>query len=209
MSIEIRRLTLGRLATNCYIVVDTDTNEGVIIDPAAEGKKIMEAVGDVTITEILITHAHFDHVLAAGHVKKATGAPLRVHEDDIPQLEHSQQIAMMYGVRAPKPTTHDILLNEGDVITVGALSFEVIFTPGHSPGHVVLVMHNEKTIFSGDCIFQGSIGRTDFPGSDAPLLMDSIFNKILPIGDDYTLFPGHGEWTTIGQERQFNPFLQQ
>lgn len=208
MSIEIKMLTLGKLATNCFIIIDTDRNEGIIIDPADEADQIMAAVGDVTIREILITHAHFDHVLAAGKIKATTGAPLSLHEADVPQLEHAQQIAMMYGIRAPKPTTHDKLLNEGDVIQVGAIQLDTIFTPGHSPGHVCFVMHNEKKVFSGDCIFQGSIGRTDFPGSDHNTLMQSIFNKIVPLGDDYTLYPGHGGLTTIGSERQYNPFLQ-
>lgn len=207
MSITIHSLSLGKLATNCIIIRDEDSKQAIIIDPADSAPDILAAVEGYDVREILLTHAHFDHVLASKPVKEATGAPLRVHENDIPQLEHTQQIAMMFGMRVPNAASHDILLHDGDVIEVGAIRLETIFTPGHSPGHVVFVLHSEKAVINGDCIFAGAIGRTDFPGSVHIDLVNSIVNKILPIGDEYTLYVGHGPHTTIGHERKTNPFI--
>ncbi len=209
MSISIQSLSLGRLSTNCFVLRDEDSKQAIIIDPADSAPTILAAVEGYVVREILLTHAHFDHVLASKPVKEATGAPLRVHSNDIGQLEHTQQIALMFGMRVPQAATHDILLHEGDIIEVGAIRLETVFTPGHSPGHVIFILHSEKVVFSGDCLFAGDIGRTDFPGSVHNDLVDSILNKILPIGDDYALYVGHGPHTTIGHERQTNPFILQ
>lgn len=209
MSITIKGLPLGKLQTNCYIVLDDESHEAIIIDPSDEGPRILAAVEGYTVREILLTHAHFDHVLASGPVKEATQAPLRVHSADVAQLDHAPQIASMYGISAPASAKHDKLLQEGDTIVVGTIKLETIYTPGHSPGHVCFILHSEQVVFCGDCIFQGSIGRTDLPGANHAELMQSIAEKILPIGDDFALLPGHGPTTTIGTERQHNPFLQQ
>jgi hydroxyacylglutathione hydrolase len=208
MSITIHQLSLGKLQTNCYVVRDENTHDAIIIDPSDEAPRILAAVEGYTVREILLTHAHFDHVLASGPVKAATNAPLRIHAADVPQLEHAQQIAMVYGISAPEPATHDHTLNEGDIIEVGNITLETIYTPGHSPGHVCFILRSEKAVFCGDCVFQGSIGRTDLPGANGSELMQSIFDKILPIGDDFRLYPGHGPATTIDTERKRNPFLQ-
>lgn len=209
MNITIHGLSLGRLATNCFIIRDEDSKEAIIIDPADSAPQILAMVEGYAVREILLTHAHFDHVLASKPVKEATRAPLRVHPNDVGQLEHTQQIALMFGMRVPKAATHDGFLNDGDRIAVGDIRLETIYTPGHSPGHVVFVMHSHTAVFSGDCIFLGSIGRTDFPGSVHEELVNSILHKILPIGDEYTLYVGHGPNTTIGHERQTNPFIMQ
>ncbi len=210
MLIKIHMLTLGQLQTNCFIVADTDTNEAVVIDPADQVDEIMQVItsNDYTVREILATHAHFDHILASKPLKKQTGAPFRLHEFDVPMLQHVQQIAQQFGLRVPEAARHDDTLTEGDVVEVGAIRLETLFTPGHSPGHLSFVLHAEKVVFSGDCLFMGSIGRTDLPGGDHQMLIDSITQKILPLGDDFTVCPGHGPTTTIQQERRHNPFLQ-
>ncbi len=211
MPIKIHLLPLGALQTNCYVVADTDTHEAVIIDPSDEAPKILEVVQreGYQVREILATHAHFDHVLASKPVKEATQAPFRLHAADVPQLRHAQQIAAMYGITAPEPATHDGTVDEGTVIEVGAIKLETFFTPGHSPGHVSYVLRSEQVVFSGDCLFAGGIGRTDLPGGDYPTLMYSIFDKLVVLGDEYTVCSGHGPTTTIGEERQSNPFLLQ
>ncbi|MCQ3930396.1 MAG: MBL fold metallo-hydrolase [Chloroflexi bacterium] len=211
MPIKIHLLPLGALQTNCYIVADTDTHEAVIIDPSDEAPKILEVVQreGYGVREILATHAHFDHVLASKPVKDATQAPFRLHAADVPQLQHAQQIATMYGITAPESATHDGIVDEGTVIEVGSIRLETYFTPGHSPGHVSYVLRSEQVVFSGDCLFAGGIGRTDLPGGDYPALMHSIFDKLVVLGDEYTVCSGHGPTTTIGEERQSNPFLLQ
>ncbi|MBI5929406.1 MAG: MBL fold metallo-hydrolase [Chloroflexi bacterium] len=211
MPIKIHMLPLGALQTNCYIVADPDSHEAIIIDPSDEAPKILEVVQreGYVVREILATHAHFDHILASKPVKDATHAPFRLHAADVPQLQHAQQIAEMYGITAPEPATHDGTLDEGTVIEVGAIKLETYFTPGHSIGHVSYVLRSEQVVFSGDCLFAGSIGRTDLPGGDFPTLMHSIFDKLVVLGDEFTVCSGHGPTTTIGEERQTNPFLLQ
>jgi glyoxylase-like metal-dependent hydrolase (beta-lactamase superfamily II) len=209
MPIKTHLLCLGALQTNCFIVADTDTREAIIIDPADEAPKILGVVqqGGYTVRAILATHAHFDHVLASKPVKEATGAPFRLHPSDVGQLRNMQQIAAMFGIAAPEPATHDETLSEGDVIEAGAIRLETLFTPGHSPGHVSFVLRSEAMVFSGDCLFEGGIGRVDLPGGDYVTLMQSIFGRLVPLGDEVTVCPGHGPLTTIGQERANNPWL--
>jgi glyoxylase-like metal-dependent hydrolase (beta-lactamase superfamily II) len=211
MPIKIHMLTLGALQTNCYIVADTDTKDAVVIDPSDNAPAILNLIETegYTVREILATHAHFDHVLASKPLKEATNAPFRLHATDVSQLNNMQNIARSFGISAPEPAKHDGTIDEGDTIEVGPIKLETLFTPGHSPGHVVFVMHADNVVFGGDCLFAGSIGRTDLPGGDAPTLMNSIFDKILPLGDNYTVCPGHGPATTIAQERATNPFLLQ
>lgn len=209
MSIKVHMLTLGALQTNCFIVADTKSGDAIIIDPAAEAEKILGVIGQhgYSVRRILATHAHFDHILASHPVQEATGAPFHLHRADVPQLVQMQRLAAAFGITAPPPALHDGTIDEGDVIEVGAIRLETFFTPGHSPGHVIFVMRNEKIALSGDCVFMGGIGRTDLPGGDFDTLMTSIFAKILPLGDDFTLGVGHGPPTTIANERQHNPYI--
>jgi hydroxyacylglutathione hydrolase len=211
MPIQIHMLTLGALQTNCFIVGDTDTGEAVIIDPSAEAEKILGVVEQqgYTVREILITHGHFDHVLASGPVKEATQAPLRIHEADAPALKQSQSIAQMYGLPSPPPAAPDSQINSGDVFEVASIKLETVYTPGHSPGHVSFILASEQAVFSGDCLFAGGIGRTDLPGGNYEALMQSIEEQLLTLDDAYTVCCGHGSLTTIGQERQSNPFILQ
>lgn len=210
MPLQTEMLTLGMVQTNCYIVADPHTKEAAIIDPADNTPRILEVVRreGFTVRDILLTHAHFDHVLALSDVKTATGATIRMHAADLPLLESlPQQMQALFGISVPPAPAPDALIDEGDVITVGQFQFEVRYTPGHTPGHVSYICHSEAVAFSGDCLFLGSIGRTDLPGGDYRTLMRSIFGKLLTLPDDYTVASGHMQTTTIGRERASNPFL--
>jgi len=209
MPIEIQTLALGVFQTNCYIIGNTDTRAAVIIDPADEAGVILKSVRERgwTVKQILATHAHFDHVLAAGELHAATGAPFRLHKADLPLLEAMQVIGTFFGLELPPPPTPDGYVEEGERIAVDGIALGVLLTPGHSPGHVSFVLREPEFVFCGDCLFEGSIGRADLPGGDNNLLMRSIFEKLVPLGDGYTVASGHGGLTTIGQERRGNPFL--
>lgn len=211
MTIEIKRLTLGIAATHCYIVGDTHTNEALVIDPSDNAPLIQEAAQENgwRIKLILATHAHFDHVLASRELKETTNAPFYIHAEAAAMLETLPEQGLMFTGRPfPEAATPDRLLtSEAETITLGAIRLETIYTPGHAPGHLSFFMGDARLVFSGDCLFAGSIGRTDLPGGDYELLMRSIFEKLLPLGDNVRVLPGHMETTTIGKERAANPFL--
>jgi hydroxyacylglutathione hydrolase len=186
-------LELGMYGTNCYIVGSKTTKEGMIIDPGAEAGTILQTVnkGGLNIKLIAITHGHMDHTGALEEVRKATGAPVAIHQADAGDLLHV--------------LPNDRLLNGGENITIGDLSFSVIHTPGHSPGGICL--YGQQALFCGDTLFNQSIGRTDL-GGDYNLLIKSIVGKLMVLPDDTMVFPGHGPETTIGAERRSNPFLK-
>ncbi len=209
MPVEIVTLPLGLVQTNCYILGDPATGEAVVIDPADSAAVILSAAGKRgwTIRLMLATHAHFDHVLAVESLREATGAPFRLHEADWPLLQAMQLTGQWFGLELAPPPRVDGTVTAGEVITVGGIALAVCATPGHSAGHVCYVLESERTVFSGDCLFAGSVGRTDLPGGDHAVLMRSIADQLLPLGDDYQVLPGHGESTTIGWERRANPFL--
>jgi glyoxylase-like metal-dependent hydrolase (beta-lactamase superfamily II) len=211
MSIEIKMLTLGVVATHCYLVADTDTREALVIDPVDSAPLIHKTAQDAgwTIRLILATHAHFDHVLASKELKERTGAPFWLHGDGIPLLESlPQQGLMFFGREFPAAATPDRLLTTApETIELGGIKLETRYTPGHAPGHLSFYMPAGELVFSGDCLFAGSIGRTDLPGGDYDVLMRSIFEKLLPLGDNVRVLPGHMDVTTIGQERATNEFV--
>ncbi|MBE9501967.1 MAG: MBL fold metallo-hydrolase [Chloroflexi bacterium] len=206
----LRALELGMFASNCYIVGSEATKEGLIIDPGAEGDVILEHTRELELDTKLIvaTHAHIDHVGALRAVKEATGATFAIHEADANE-KVMQGMARMLGAITrslsppPKP---DRLLKEGDTIEIGDLSFTVIHTPGHSPGGISIYGHG--VVFTGDTLFNFGIGRTDFPGCSYETLMDSINSKLMTLPDETIVLPGHGPHTTIGIERQYNPFMR-
>lgn len=211
MTIEIKQLTLGIAATHCYIVGDTDTREALVIDPVDNAPLLQQTAQNAgwTIKLILATHAHFDHVLASKELKELTGAPFYIHAEAAPMLATLPQQGVLFTGRPfPEAAAPDRLLTtEPETITLGAIALETLYTPGHAPGHVAFFLREGNLVFSGDCLFAGSIGRTDLPGGDYDLLMHSIFEKLLPLGDNVRVLPGHMELTTIGQERLTNPFL--
>ncbi len=211
MKIEIKMLTLGIVATNCYIVANTETKEAMVIDPVDEAPLIAKTATDAgwTIKLILATHGHFDHVLASRELKAITGAPFYIHGDSIPLLHNLPQQGVRFtGTAFPEAAEVDRLLtSETEIIELGEVKLETLYTPGHAPGHISFYLREGELVFSGDCLFAGSIGRTDLPGGDYDVLMRSIFEKLIPLGDQTRVLAGHMEPTTIGKERTTNPFL--
>ncbi|MGB5925733.1 MAG: MBL fold metallo-hydrolase [Dehalococcoidia bacterium] len=206
----IKMLVVGPFAANCYIVGSSATKQGMIIDPGAEAETILRTVQQtgLSISLIVITHAHMDHVGALREVQERTDAHFAVHEAE-KGFVFSAPMRMLTSVgitpfkSPPKP---DRLLKDGDPIDVGDLHFEVLYTPGHSSGGICLSGHG--AVFSGDTLFNSGIGRTDFPGCSHERLMKSIREKLMVLPDETIVYPGHGPPTTIGDERRGNPFLQ-
>lgn len=205
----LKLFTVGPFASNCYIVGSESSKRGIIIDPGAEAKPILKTVNDLglTISLIVVTHMHFDHVGALTPVKEGTGAKFALHEAETAAGlgVFSRMLSSMTGgsfSQLPKP---DRLLKEGDTIDIDGLHFTVLHTPGHSPGGISL--YGNGVLFSGDTLFNYGIGRTDFPGCSYDQLMDSIQNKLMTLPDETIVYPGHGPSTTIGEERRSNPFL--
>jgi len=205
----LETLVVGPLAVNCYLVGDEGTREAMVIDPGGDAREILNTIrhGRLSVKAIVNTHAHFDHVGALNEVREATGAPFMLHADEVPILGAASMSATMFGMRVAQPKPADRLLREGDAVRVGNLALKVLFTPGHTPGGICLL--GDQCVFVGDTLFQGSIGRTDFPGGDYGTLMASIRDKLLPLPDATVVYAGHGAATTIGAEKQFNPFVRQ
>lgn len=197
----------GGFGENGYVASCPATKKGLLIDPGAAVTSMLEAVEDqgISVSDILLTHAHVDHIDGVARAKRATGAPIHLHRDDAPLYDQASLQAQMFGVHLETPPPLDEYLRHGQVVSFGECSFEVRHTPGHSPGHVILVSPGLAIV--GDCVFSGSIGRSDLPGGDFQTLMASIRGEILSLPDETVLFPGHGPTTTVGHERVSNPFL--
>ncbi len=203
----VERLEVGAFAENCYIVGCEETHHGVVIDPGDEVDRIIGRIGQLhlDIQFVLLTHAHLDHVKELNAFKSEIDVPVLMHKDDLFLLESLPEQAAAFGMVASGIPAIDRYVDEGEAVDCGKLRFEILHTPGHSPGSVTYV---EKGVaFVGDVLFAGSIGRTDLPGGDFETLMRSIRAKLLPLGDGTDVYSGHGPPTTIGRERQFNPFL--
>ncbi len=205
----IWQLPLGPLQTNCYLLGCTETKEAVVIDPAWNGRLLAERAAEAgwVITEILVTHSHFDHVGGLAELVELTHAPIAMHPEAASMLEGAALAAKLWEITIDAPPAADLPLAEGDEVSVGKLRLEVLYTPGHAPGHVCFYLASESVVFDGDVLFQGSIGRTDLPGGDFHLLMNSIERHLLALPDETTVLSGHGPATMIGVERRSNPFL--
>jgi hydroxyacylglutathione hydrolase len=205
----LKTLVVGPFASNCYIVGSELNKHGLIIDPGAEAKLILKTVNDLglTISLILITHAHIDHIGALASVKEVTGAKFAIHEAEATAGlgMFSRMLSSMTGGSFNQPPKPDRLLKDRDTIDVDGLSFTVLHTPGHSPGGISL--YGQGVLFSGDTLFNYGIGRTDLPGGNYEQIIDSIKNKLMPLPDETVVYPGHGPATTIGEEKRGNPFL--
>lgn len=204
----IKQLPVGPIQTNCYLAGCEETQEGIVIDPGDEAERILAEVETLglTVKYILNTHAHFDHIMANADMVKATGAPLALHPLDLPLLRENGGSAL-FGLEATPSPDPDMALAEGDTIKMGQYTFQVLFTPGHTPGHVSFYEPTANIIFDGDVLFANGIGRTDLPGGDYATLMNSIHEKLMPLPDETTVCSGHGPITTIGRERNSNPWL--
>jgi hydroxyacylglutathione hydrolase len=206
MILEI--LTVGELETNCYILGYEKTKQCVVIDPGGDFEIIEDHLKKLKlkVKYIILTHGHVDHIGALAQLKKVTGAEILIHSKDSAMLYDPHQNLSIFSGDKITATKADKLLEEGDIIQCGGIKLEVLHTPGHTPGSISLLI--DKMIFTGDALFCGSIGRTDFPGSSYQKLISSIKDKILSREDDLIIYPGHGPSSTIGEERRNNPFLR-
>ncbi|MEP7086791.1 MAG: MBL fold metallo-hydrolase [Gemmatimonadota bacterium] len=203
---KVETLTVGPLEENCYLVIDETTDRAVIIDPGDEPERILEALdaSGATLESIWLTHAHFDHVGGLAGILREHSVPVHMHPLDAPLHAQAVDSALRYGIRIETPPAASEQLAEGDRMVVGSEELSVMHVPGHAPGHVIF--HNDDVVFGGDCLFAGSIGRTDLEYGDRAAL-DASLARIVALGDDLTVYPGHGRATTIGRERATNPFL--
>jgi len=210
VSLEVRQLTVGPIAENCFILRPEGGGKALVLDPGEEAERILAAVEETgaEVEAILITHCHFDHIGAVAPVAKATGAPVYCPELEVPVLADIMSYTMP-GFGPFEGYEADETVAGGETLELAGLSLDVVFTPGHSPGHVTYSVRGEEAIFSGDVLFQGSVGRVDLPGGDGPTLLRSIQGLIEAHSPETTVYPGHMGTTTLGAERATNPFLAQ
>ena len=215
----LKMLETGPLMVNCYIVADETTKEAAVFDPGGNVDQILKALSDddLRVKYIMNTHTHWDHVGGNQELEDATDAPILTHRDEAPGLQSVRENASMFGSGANNSKASRFI-QEGDVIEMGSIRFEVLDLRGHSPAGLGFVCEGEleldgtkqkrKVVICGDALFAGSIGRTDFPGGNMELLLENIRKKIFTLPDDTLVLSGHGPVTTVGREKQFNPFLQ-
>lgn len=204
---EIHRYTYGPFAENTYLVVGLSGRTAMVVDPGMESEPVLEDARQrgLTVGLIVNTHGHLDHVACNAYFKRETGAPLAIHAADLPYLAAVRRQAEMYGLDAEDSPEPDLLLEEGTSLAFDGLAFDVLHTPGHTPGGVCLRRGDQMIV--GDTLFRGSVGRTDLPGGDWDTLVSSIRNKLFALPDAVRCYPGHEAETTIGLERASNPFV--
>jgi len=201
---------VGPLQCNCSIVADETTREAMVIDPGDEIDRILQIVKQhgLSVKQIVVTHGHIDHVGGAAKLKRITGAPVLLNQNDSTLLKMLAIQAAWVGMAPPEKVSIDQDLADGDVIKTGSLVSTVLHTPGHTKGSVCLYFAPEKKLIAGDTLFAGSIGRTDLPGGSFQKIMNSLHHRVLALPDETIVIPGHGPLTTIAEERATNPFLQ-
>ena len=203
-------IPVGMLQCNCSIFGDEQTREALVVDPGDEIGRILQVLKrhGLTVKGIVITHAHIDHIGGAQKLKKATGAPVYMNPNDAALQKMMEVQAGWLGVETPDAVEIDSPAMDGGKLVVGATEFHVLHTPGHTQGSISLWIPSEGKLVAGDTLFRDSIGRTDLPGGDSRQILRSIHEKLLPLPEETVVFPGHGDSTTIGREKQFNYFLQ-
>ncbi|WP_420148179.1 MBL fold metallo-hydrolase [Spirosoma sp.] len=210
----IQAFTFSPFQENTYIIADDKTGEAVIIDPGCYEQAEKEALSQfitsnkLNVKYLLLTHSHLDHVFGVAYVKRKFGVSAYLHEQDMVIYNDVPTRCALYGLRGYEPAEIDAFLKEGDQFKFGDTVLDVVFVPGHAPGHVAFINHAERYVIGGDVLFRGSVGRTDFPYCNHADLMTSIQTKFYTLPDDYVVYPGHMESTTIGQEKRTNPFVR-
>jgi hydroxyacylglutathione hydrolase len=203
-------LTVGPLQCNCSILGDETSREAIVVDPGDDIPSILAILAKhkLTVKQILVTHAHIDHIAGAHNLKRLTGAPILYNQNDLPLVGMMEMQAGWLGIPTPHVAPPDDSLEDGRLISITGLSGTILHTPGHTQGSVCLYLPDHTLLIAGDTLFSGSVGRTDLPGGNTRQLLTSIHNQLLTLPDEVKVIPGHGEETTIGEERQSNPFLQ-
>ena len=203
-------LAVGPLQCNCSILGDETSHEAIVVDPGDEIARILQVLErhQLTVKQIVVTHAHIDHIAGAHRLKQLTGAPVLYNQRDLPLVVMMEEQAEWVGVKTPKVSAPDQSLEDGDIIGVAGLAGTVIHTPGHTEGSLCLYVPEYSLLLAGDTLFAGSVGRTDLRGGNTGKLMASIRDRLLPLPDSTKVIAGHGKSTTIGVERKSNPFLQ-
>lgn len=210
--IQIQSFVFSPFQENTYILFD-ETHEAVIIDPGclmqAEKETLAQFVTQnrLIVKALLQTHAHLDHVFGSAFVKRKYGVKMWMHKNELPILASVENRCQLWGIRGYEPVEADEFIDEGDIISFGNSQLEILFVPGHAPGHLAFVNHAQRFVIGGDVLFKGSVGRTDFPLCDHEALINSIQTKFMTLEDDYRVYAGHMDSTTIGYERRTNPFL--
>ncbi len=208
---DVHGLTVGPLAENCFVVRRDGAAEAIVVDPGDEAERILSALRSLridTVEAVLLTHTHFDHIGAVGPVARATGAPVYCPRIERDVLAHIMDYVPWRGFGPFESYEADVLVDGGETLELAGLTLDVIFTPGHSPGHVSYSINDELGLLSGDVLFQGSVGRVDLPGGDWATLERSIARLLGALPDETRVYPGHMGETTLGRERATNPFLQ-
>jgi len=211
MALDIGMFTVGLVQENCFLVRPQGSDRAVMVDPGEEAPRLLQAIEDagVTLDAILLTHTHFDHVGAVAPVARATGAPVYCPQLEVPVLQDIMAFVPWPGFGPYESWDPEHTVAGGETLELAGMMFDVVFTPGHSPGHVTYAVRGEGALFSGDVLFEGSVGRIDLPGGDGPTLMRSIAGLLERFDDETVVHPGHMGITTLGRERATNPFLTQ
>jgi hydroxyacylglutathione hydrolase len=208
VALDVEMLTVGSIAENCFLLRRQGSDRVLVVDPGEEAERILAAAGELgTVEAILLTHCHFDHIGAVAPVAAATGAPVYCPAIEVPVLADIMAFVPWEGFGPYESYVADETVAGGETLELAGLELDVIFTPGHSPGHVTYSVRGEDAIFSGDVLFQGSVGRVDLPGGDGPTLIESIRGLVESHPAETTVYPGHMGITTLGAERASNPFL--
>jgi glyoxylase-like metal-dependent hydrolase (beta-lactamase superfamily II) len=209
MALDVEMLTVGQIGENCFLFRLQGGDRLLIVDPGEEPERILAAVeaSGATVEAILLTHCHFDHIGAVAPVARATGAPVYCPEIEVPVLADIMAFVPWEGFGPYESYEADEVVRGGETLELAGMEIEVVFTPGHSPGHVTYAVKGEPAIFSGDVLFQGSVGRVDLPGGDGPTLLASIAKLMDAYPEETVVHPGHMGLTTLGAERATNPFL--
>lgn len=204
--LSVKSATFGSLENNCYLITDEKTNKSALIDCTEDSEKMMNFIKGADLEYILLTHGHFDHIGAANEVREHYGIKIYASCDEEKLLDSpARNLSNAYGMSLR--VTADVLHNDGDILELAGLKIKAIHTPGHTAGGTCYYIESDKTLMSGDTLFAGSVGRTDYPTASSAAMMESLHDKLCKLPNDTDVYPGHGEFTTIGYEKQNNPFM--